>query len=371
MASVTSLQTAWSILTELDTRALRDLVQAPFPVAILSQEQADRQWLADTLRTDPFTGELTPLSQQIALYQLPLDKNDRLRAARARLAFLPIAAGREDVSVEDRAIAELLALNSHLPIVVVQIRPGAAQEFYTPLLNVWQGAREIVLDPQEEEPFSAEFVPVLKTFVPEQEILLGYHFPALRPALARQLIRQTAMTNATYSATTGLAELVPVLLIPGNMADFVVLTKNQGLMAYKIALLMGNDIAMQEMIGELAGVLGGGFLWRETARRLVGFVPGWGLIPKIAVAYAGTYIIGEATYYWYAYHEHLTAEQMRALYAKAVTEGRQKAAGIIAKMKKEKREPSLDAPRKRWALPRPTFRKKKQLPPENAASAEE
>jgi len=359
MASVTSLTTAWSILTELDTRPLRDLVQAPFPVAILSREQADRQWLADALRKDPFTNALTPLSAQATLHQLPLTQNDTQWVAQARLAFLPIAAGREDLSLEEQTISELLNLNPHLPIVVVQIRPGSGKEFYTPMLNVWLGAREIIVDPEEEEPFSAEFVPTLRTLAPEQEIQLGYHFPALRPALAKQLVRQTSMTNATYSATTGLAEMIPVLLIPGNVADFVVLTKNQGLMAYKIALLMGNDIGMQEMIGELAGVLGGGFLWRETARRLVGFIPGWGIIPKVAVAYAGTYIIGEATYYWYAYHEQMTAEQMRAMYARAMSEGKQKAAEIIARLKRNSDE---SKPKKRLALPRPRFRRKKQLP---------
>ncbi len=369
MASVTSLSTAWSILTELDTRPLRELVQAPFPVAILSREQADRQWLADALRTDPFTGQLTPLSPQVTLHQLPLGKNDAQWVAQARLVFIPVATGRNDLTQEERAIARLLHLNAHLPIVVVHIRPGAGKEFYTPMLNVWMGAREIVVDPEEEEPFSAEFVSVLKTLAPEQEIQLGFHFPAFRPPLAKQIVRQTSMTNATYAATTSLAELAPVLLIPGNVADFVVLTKNQGLMAYKIALLMGNDIGMQEMIGELAGVLGGGFLWRETARRLVGFIPGWGIIPKVAVAYAGTYIIGEATYYGYAYHKQLSTEQMRAMYARAMDEGKQKAVEIIAAMKQKRAGRKERAPRKRPALPK--FRRKKQLPASNPIPKED
>jgi uncharacterized protein (DUF697 family) len=360
MANVTSLTTAWSILTELDTRPLRDLVQTPFPVAIVGRVQTDRQWLADALRTDPFTKELTPLDTETFLFSLPLNDAVRMQVAQSRLVFFPVATGRTDLSQEEAAIASLLEINPHLPIVVVQIRPGASKEFYTPVLNVWLGAREIAVDPEEEEPFSAKFVPLLKTMAPEQEIQLGYHFPALRPALAKQLIRQTAMTNATYSATTGLAEIVPVLLIPGNVADFVILTKNQGLMAYKIALLMGNDIGMQEMIGELAGVLGSGFLWRETARRLVGFIPGWGIIPKVGVAYAGTYIIGEATYYWYAYHEQMTAEQMKALYIRAVTEGREKAAAIVDSVKKARADRKSRAPRKRRALPK--LRRRKQLP---------
>lgn len=147
--------------------------------------------------------------------------------------------------------------------------------------------------------------------------------------LSKQLIRQTSLANAGYAAASGVAELLPIFLIPNNMADFVILTKNQALMAYKLALLMGNDIGVQEMIGELAGVLGGGFLLREAARRLVGIIPGWGLIPKVAIAYAGAYVIGEAAYYWYAYHEKLSADQMKALYARALAEGKEKGAGLI------------------------------------------
>jgi uncharacterized protein (DUF697 family) len=176
------------------------------------------------------------------------------------------------------------------------------------------------------------------------------------------------MTNATYSAATGLTEIIPVLLVPGNVADFVVLTKNQALMAYKIALLMGNDIAMQEMIGELAGVLGSGFLWRETARRLVGFIPGWGIIPKIAVAYAGTYLVGEATYYWYAYHEQLTAEQMRMIYTQAMAEGRRKASAILARVKRTETD---SAPRKRFALPKPNLRRRKHRPAATSSNAKD
>jgi len=356
-SSTTKMQNARSILAEVDTRALRELVQAPFPVAILGREKADRLWLANALRTDPVTGELAHLSRQVKLCEPPLDKADRLWGERAKLVLVAIAAGREDVRAEAQAIEDLWEAKPHLPIVVVQIRPGANQELYAPLLNVWQGAQEFIVDPDAETPLDAAFVASLRTAAPGEEIALGYHFPALRPALANQIIRQTSMTNAGYSAATGLAELAPMLLIPGNVADFFVLTKNQAMMAYKIALLMGNDVGIQEMIGELSGVLGGGFLWRETARRLVGFLPGWGLAPKVTVAYAGTYIIGEAAYYWYAYHKQMTPEQLRALYARAVAEGRRKAALAAGKMNRKKRSASPPAPRKKFPLPKLQFRK--------------
>ena len=356
MASTKSLTTAWSILTELDTRPLRELIHAPFPIAIVGDNSDDRQWLANALRTDPFTKRLTPLSSQISLWRLPLEKQALLQVAQSRLVFFPISASKENLHQEEQVIANLLKVNAHLPVVVVQLRAGASHEFFTPMLNVWQGAQEIVVDTQADEPFTNEFISALQALAPEQEIQLGHHLPALRPYLAARLIRQTSMANATYSATTGLAELAPALLIPGNVADFVVLTKNQGLMAYKLALLMGNDVGVQEVMAELAGVLGGGFLWRETARRLVGFVPGWGLIPKVAVAYAGTYIIGEAAFYWYAYGKKMTASQMQATYAQAIAEGKEKAKEIIGKIKRNSEKSQT---KRKLSLPKPRLRKRK------------
>ena len=359
MASVTTLQNTWSILTEMDTRGLRESIHAPFSMFILGQRQQDRQWLADALRTDPFTHDLTLLSPQVSLRPLPTDLRGVQQVARAKLVFIVIDASADDARAEEQTLAALLAQNPHLPVMVVQLRANSSQERYIPLLATWQGAREVVLDTLLPQPFGREFISALTALLPDAEIPLGYHLPALRPALARRLIHQTSMSNATYAATTGLAELIPAMLIPGNVADMMVLTKNQGLMAYKIALLMGYDIGLQEMLGELAGVLGSGFLWRETARRLVGFVPVWGLAPKIAVAYAGTHLVGDAALYWYAWHEKMSVEQMHELYARAMTEGREKAANILSKLKRDKRRKQIKKPRKRLTLPKPQLTRKR------------
>ncbi|RUA16547.1 MAG: hypothetical protein DSY55_03840, partial [Clostridia bacterium] len=339
MAPITSMKNAWSLLTELDTRSLREQVQTPFPIVILGRDPQARQWLTDALRTDPATQKRLPLSSQIAVHPLAEDRHIRASAARARLVIIVIAPQQSDVVQEQKQISSLLALNPRLPVVVTQLRPGASQAVFTPMMAAWRGAAEVIVDPLETSPFDAELLPLLNTLLPEQELTLGYHLPALRPDLARQIIRETSFANASYATTTGLAELFPALLVPGNMADFFVLTKNQALMAYKIALLTGHDIGLQAMTAELTGVLGGGFLWRETARRLVGFLPVWGLVPKVAVAYAGTAIIGEAAYHWYAHGEPMSQEQIASLYAKALSEGKQKAHWLVQRLKKEKLEP--------------------------------
>jgi uncharacterized protein (DUF697 family) len=127
------------------------------------------------------------------------------------------------------------------------------------------------------------------------------HLITLREPLFTELIEETATTNALYALTTGLAEAVPVLDVPLNLADIVVLTKNQLVMSYRIALASGKKGTPRDLVGEVLGVIGGGFLFRQGARQLVGLIPVAGIVPKVAVAYAGTLAIGKAVVTWAAY----------------------------------------------------------------------
>jgi hypothetical protein len=51
---------------------------------------------------------------------------------------------------------------------------------------------------------------------------------------------------------------------------------------------------------EITPVIGAAVVWRQVAGGLVGLIPGYGILPKTAVAYAGTYITGRAAGLWYA-----------------------------------------------------------------------
>jgi hypothetical protein len=67
---------------------------------------------------------------------------------------------------------------------------------------------------------------LLSAVSPEMRLALARHLVPLREPLFAELIEETARTNAMYALTTGLAEVVPVLDVPLNVADIVVLTKN-------------------------------------------------------------------------------------------------------------------------------------------------
>jgi hypothetical protein len=53
---------------------------------------------------------------------------------------------------------------------------------------------------------------------------------------------------------------------------------------------------------EIVPVVGSAFLWRTTARALVGLLPSLlGVVPKTVVAYSGTYLVGQMARYYYHY----------------------------------------------------------------------
>jgi uncharacterized protein (DUF697 family) len=114
---------------------------------------------------------------------------------------------------------------------------------------------------------------------------------------------------------------VPILGIPLAAADTVILTKNQALMVYRMALACGAPPEFQKRMLEITPVIGGAVMWRQIAGALVGLVPGYGIVPKIAVAYGGTYVVGLAASRWYETGL-LTEAERRRITAEAAAKAR-------------------------------------------------
>nr|WP_290665118.1 hypothetical protein [Ardenticatena sp.] len=174
----------------------------------------------------------------------------------------------------------------------------------------------------DREGFADVLAPTILDARDDLQLAFGRQLEGLRPFVVQRLIEETATTNATYVLTTGLAESVPGLNVPLNVADMVVLTKNQMMMAYKIALVYGKEGAPRDLIGEILGVLGGGFFFRQLARYLVGLLPVAGIPAKAIIAYAGTYVIGEAVRRWAAGEVPMTPDEVRAMFSTFVRKKR-------------------------------------------------
>ncbi len=203
----------------------------------------------------------------------------------------------------------------------------------------------------EPELLQSELAPALLEKAPEDlRLSLARHVPLLRSAYAAQLIERTSRANAVYAASTGVAQLAPVLTLPLGLADIVVLTKNQLEMAYKLALAEGKTGQPNELMKEILSVVGGGFLFRQVARELVGLIPAWGLVPKVAVAYAGTWVIGRTVHLWARHGERAALEDIRGYYSEALGRGRTLAERLVTRFRR--RSPSA-----KGALPEPPVEK--------------
>jgi uncharacterized protein (DUF697 family) len=191
-------------------------------------------------------------------------------------------------------------------------------------------ARAVVIPDPDHNSAVRRFAEGFYEHLPEtQHLAAARRFPGVRAAYARRLIDSTSMTNAAYALASSLPEQIPILGIPFAVADILVLTKNQAIMVYRLALAYGAPPDFRQRIAEVMPVVGGAFVWRELARTLVGLAPVWGVVPKVGIAYAGTYATGMAAWRWYETGELIPREELVRIAGEARTIGMAKARELI------------------------------------------
>ena len=122
----------------------------------------------------------------------------------------------------------------------------------------------------------------------------GARYPALRQPVVERTIQTVAQENALFAVATALPDVLPSLMeLPWAFGEFAsdtaFLTGNQVRMAFQIAAAYGREAGFVNQKGAILSIVAGAFGWRALARELVGKIPlGGGLIPKGAIAYAGT-----------------------------------------------------------------------------------
>ncbi len=214
-----------------------------------------------------------------------------------------------------------------IPVVVLLVGPAG---FLDTFARHGEQARIAVSE------LTADHVPTLAStlfdVVPrDRRLALARQFPGLRQPLFERIIDETSRANAAYAFGTGLAEIIPLLDVPLNVGDIVILTKNQLIMAYRLALAAGKEGRPTDVLGELLAVIGGSLLFRQIARELIGLIPVAGIVPKVVVAYGGTWTIGRAVVAWADGGEQLTRRSLRRMYAAGLDRGRQVARQITSR----------------------------------------
>jgi uncharacterized protein (DUF697 family) len=294
MANPLKLANLWRILRDVDLASVRAAARARFSLAFVSETGEDAIRLRALLSKD-----LAQFHPWIAC----------AAAADASLlsledAFAAVVIAREaDLSPQLRQAAKRFsdAGAPVLTVVVGDVSPHAAVIRAGERMRLTTHA----LDDAAVERVAAALSDAVNA---DRRIALAAQLPRLRHAVFSRTIDETARANASFALTTGLAETIPVLTAPLNLGDMVVLTKNQLMMCYRIALAAGRDGEPRALMTEIVGVLGGGVLFRQAARSLVGLIPIVGVIPKVAIAYAGTHAIGRAMVLWTVEGKQVTSD---------------------------------------------------------------
>jgi hypothetical protein len=169
----------------------------------------------------------------------------------------------------------------------------------------------------------------------ELGLALARSFPPFRSPVIERIIRSIARENAIFTLMTSLPHLAPSLTLPFEMPDSVsdtaFLTVNQIRMGFLVAAASDRPAGYREQKTEIALMIAGAFAWRALARKGSGWLTyGAGIIPKAAISYAGTYILGRSLERLYRTGYDLTREERQQAYGDALARGRQVATAVVS-----------------------------------------
>ncbi|MPZ20420.1 MAG: hypothetical protein GEV06_21270 [Luteitalea sp.] len=305
----------WRVIRDIDIEAIRRSARGRFELLIVSDDETDARRLHALVSPG---GDVTPHPWVVVADVA------RVMSRETRPAAAILLSKTHELSVALAGARQTLHLD-HIPIATIVVGDS------TPLVPRGGERARVAVGAIDAGSLGAIGNAVVDTFPPDLRLALAVQLPAFQPAVFDVLIDETARANASFALTMGLAEVVPVLTAPLNLGDMVILTKNQLIMCYRLALAAGRDGHPRRMVAEILGVLGGGLLFRQAARQLVGLIPVVGLVPKVALAYGGTWAIGRGMVMWATEGREMTTESLRRFTREGLARGKQVAEGMLAR----------------------------------------
>lgn len=178
---------------------------------------------------------------------------------------------------------------------------------------------------------------------PELALTLARNFPPFRKPVIDHAISKISNENALFSLATALPDILPSLIsIPWAIGEFAsdtaFLTGNQIRLTFMIAAASDREIGYSEQKAQIGSILAGAFGFRAIARELVGKIPfGGGLVPKAAVSYAGTYVLGRSLERLYSVGYGYTKSERKSLFEDAIARGREIAGTLLDTLRPTRR----------------------------------
>ena len=308
----------WRALAEVDPQAIAFQAVQPVSIVIVGAAGVGKATLKRALMGDVEVVEL--------------DEDGRLPWVPGAHLYLYVVDGGRGVTAADAAPARQLEGRGGKVLYVVNKAdqlgsPDAFRYTAGAAFGVPPGERIALAVATDPAHLDRELFPKMAQALDERAVAMARSLPGTREAVAQRLIREGSKANAQFALLSSLPANIP---IAGTLATFgadtLVLTKNQALLVFKLAAIHGRALdSKTQLAAEIAPVVGAAFLMRNVARALVGLLPGLvSAVPKAAIAFAGTYVVGQTAHYYYRWGHRPkkeTLEQFSREAARMVREG--------------------------------------------------
>lgn len=173
------------------------------------------------------------------------------------------------------------------------------------------------------------------------KLSLAKNLPGFRVDVARTVVRDVSLENAVFVITTALGDVLPSPLLPllgiaEAASDTAVLTANQVRMLFVLGSIYGMEVGYAAQWKEISSIVGAAFGWRAIARELVSKIPfGGGIVPKGAIAYAGTAAVGEGLIFYFTTGRHMTKAEVTQVFKDTYARGAETVKALVHKTKPE------------------------------------
>jgi hypothetical protein len=178
---------------------------------------------------------------------------------------------------------------------------------------------------------------------PELMLPLASRFFPFRKVASNKIVHDVARENALFCLATALPDVVPTFFsIPWAVgqysSDAIFLTVNQIRMSFLLAAASDRAVGYREQRAEIGSIVASSFGWRALARELVGKIPmGGGLIPKAAIAWAGTFALGLSMERLYRLGYGFSRDERNAVYKDALQHGKEVAGLLLTDLTRKKK----------------------------------